>query len=274
MAVLKLFYVQIRQFFISALEKRRSRKFSMEIITTLNFKYLPDKDSRGVIMDWNTFWSTFIGGLAGGAIALLGSHMANKNQRGLHKKQLDEQRALFERQLSYNENNEKENLLRKKKEVATIFYYLIPEIAWEGLQLEKNAISHPTTIFCNYDFINALNILGDELDKAEMLYMVKLVTSIEAIKNTTLNSSEFRDSYRQFLEGFCNGCVNCGEYYNTNFSNSKRNIQTPFDKIREHKAEQITKDYILHTSYSDFVNISGNSIYSKLDKIKDLGSIK
>ncbi|MTI84956.1 MAG: hypothetical protein FH756_13945 [Firmicutes bacterium] len=227
------------------------------------------KESRRENMDWNTIGSTFIGGLAGSAIALISTYMANKNQNKIFNIQLDKQQTLFEKQILHNDKIEKEKLSKKRKEVATIFYYLLPEIAWEGFQLNKNAINYPSTIFCNYDFIGALNILGDELEKTEMLYMVKLFANIEAIKTATPNSNEFRNSYVQFLCGFCNGFVNCGNYYYLNIANSKNNDPMPYDKIKDYKTEEITKDFIFATMYSDYFNRSGKDIYSKLKKIKD-----
>lgn len=224
-------------------------------------------------MDWNTFGVTFIAGFAGGAVALIGSYMAIRNQNKILKTQLAEQNALFEKQVSYKEKTENESLLKRKKEAATILYYLIPEIAWEGFQIYKNAINYPSTIFSNYDYINALNVLRDELEKAEILYMVKLFANIEAIKTAPPNSEESKNSYYQFLCGFCNGFVNCGLSYYTNISNSKGTHKMPFDIINEFQIDQITKDQILMTIYSDFSNRSQNDIYSKLEKIKDFGTI-
>jgi hypothetical protein len=189
-------------------------------------------------MDWSTLGITFIGGLAGGAIALIGNYMAIKNQNKILKTQLAEQKTLFEKQISYKENIENETLINRKKEAATILYYLIPEIAWEGFQIHKKSIKYPSTILSNYDYNNALNVLRDELEKSEVLYMVKLFANIEAIKTAKPNSEEFLNSYYQFLCGFSNGYVNCGPPYYTNTSNNKRGNKMPFDLINDVSAKK------------------------------------
>lgn len=104
--------------------------------------------------------------------------------------------------------------------------------------------------------------------------MVKLFANVEAIKTTSPSPNEFKNSYLQFLYGFCNGYVNCRTYYYKNIENQHKNNQMPFDTINAHQAGNITKDYILLTSYSDFINNSHNDIYSKLKRIKDYGTAK
>jgi hypothetical protein len=199
--------------------------------------------------------------------------METKKQEEIQKVQSEEQKSLYKERILYEERTENEALLNEKKKAATILYHLIPEIAWDGFQVYKKAIVYPITIFSDFDYINALNILKDELDDMEMLYMVKLFANIAAIKTTTPNTTEFEYSYREFLQGFCNGYVTCGPYFSFNYHN--KNVNMPFDRISEYPPDQITKDFILETSYSNFVNDNNrNGIFLKLKKIKDSGTAK
>jgi len=217
-------------------------------------------------MDWNNIWLTFFSSLAGGGIALAGTYISNKNQNKLLKTQLEEQNKLFEKQISYKQEVEQKDLLNKKIENATILYNLIPEIAWEAYQIYSHDIYYPSAIFNNYDYMSALDILRDEFGKYEILYLIKLFSSLEVIKKLKPNSNEFKESSYRLFYGFCNGFVNCGTFYIQNKSNGNK---LPSDKISENPIELITKDVILETSNSDFINSSHNDIYTKLEKIQD-----
>ncbi len=222
-------------------------------------------------MDWTTILLSTISAIIGGVIALLGSIIATKGQNEALKQQLAKQQVLFDQQITYSEKEKTESVRRRKQEAASLFYFLIPSIAYEGFCCRKDHSYFATSIFANYDYSSALNAIRDELTVDEILYMTLLVGNIHAISRYAEKSEYFYNTYLKLLSGICEGYPGCGKYYAFNYNGRKGLL--PVAKI-ESLPDNITTDSIKGDSYSSFFNNDGNCIYDKIKKIIDSGTAK